>query len=101
MVIAEEKIYISGGEIGLGRGKWNEHIYMLDTVKRSIDIVGRMPEKRRHHKSCCTSQALYIAAGNDKFRCKRQEVFKLDIHSGKCPDVPIVSTCTQNAHMYI
>lgn len=76
-------MYLSGGEMGLGRGQWNERIYEIDTVRRSLEIVGEMPERRRHHKSCCTARTLYLAGGHDRYRCKREEVFRLSLQSGE------------------
>ena len=82
LLFVDEKIYISGGELGLGRGQWNEYIYEVNTVTRTITIVGQMPERRRHHMSCCTEDTLYIIGGLDRYRCKRQELFKLSLQSG-------------------
>lgn len=89
--LVDEKLYLSGGELGLGRGKWNCNVYEIDTIRREVDIICQIPDKRRHHKSCCTKQTIYIAGGYDRYRCKRYEVFKMPLATGTSLTVNMLS----------
>lgn len=76
------KLYLVGGEIGLGKGTWNTEIYEISTLSRRIARQLKMPEKRRGHLSCCSSTSLYIFGGVDRYRVKRNELFKVDLSTG-------------------
>lgn len=72
-----------GGEIGLGRGTWNMDIYEMSSMNKRLMRKLKMPEKRRGHLSCCSSDAVYIFGGVDRFRVKRNEIYRVDLSTGE------------------
>lgn len=82
MTLADTKIYISGGELGLGRGRWNTEILMVDTLTRRIYQNLSMPTKLRHHVSCCSRDHLFIYGGYDRYRIRKHETYKINLLTG-------------------
>lgn len=80
--VADVKLYLVGGEIGLGKGTWNTDIYEINTLSRRVTRKLKMPEKRRSHLCCCSSASLYIFGGVDRYRVRRNELFRVDLTTG-------------------
>ena len=75
-------MYVFGGELSLGTGKWIEDVWEFHTLKGLWHTVGRLPSPRRHHSMAVDQNDVYISGGFGRHRILLNTVVKFSVSSG-------------------
>ena len=76
-------IYMSGGELQLGRNKWYDKLLKYDSFNREWKELGEIPHPRRHHNMIAWGEHLYLVGGFGRHRIMLDSVDRYDTQTGR------------------
>ena len=76
-------LYMSGGEVKLGRNKWYNKLLRYDSFNREWKELSEMPHPRRHHSMVAWGKHLYLIGGFGRHRIMLDSVDRYDTQTGK------------------
>ena len=82
MSIVGTALYISGGEMGLGRNKWALDVCCFDVLRCVWSQVTKLQAPRRHHSAIGWDHFLYLIGGFGKHRILQDSVQCYDTRKG-------------------
>lgn len=102
-------IYMVGGEMGLGTGRFNHIIWRYCLLSRKWYYQARLPVPRRHMVAVFLGKKLVIVGGVGRHRIKLDKVDLLDVHTGEWTNgeemqddfTEVPAHCVANGKLYI
>ncbi|EFN72778.1 hypothetical protein EAG_05011 [Camponotus floridanus] len=75
-------LYLSGGEFGIGTGRFNTHVWRYSLITKRWFLETIMPCARRHMIAAFLQNKLLLAGGVGHFRCKLRSLDIYNVHKG-------------------
>ena len=89
-VAGGSRLYLTGGEFGLGRGDWNMAVVGYDVLTDRWEEAGRLGCPRRHHGAAVDEQGKKVAVvgGFGRLRDFQASGEVIDLESGQVVELP-------------
>ncbi|XP_050450341.1 uncharacterized protein LOC126850913 [Cataglyphis hispanica] len=76
-------LYLSGGEFGIGSGRFNLNVWRYSLISKKWFLETSMPHARRHMVATFVGNTLLLAGGVGQYRRKLRSLDIYNVHTGR------------------